>query len=82
MAPRRWRRKPVDTLPPADTGCVAWPSCLSCPLPRCLYDLPPKRARKVWPIVRLYVQGMNSSGHCAAAARPVVLRQAAGVCWG
>lgn len=27
-----------------DTGCSIAPSCLSCPLARCRYDLPPKRA--------------------------------------
>lgn len=23
---------------PEDTGCVMWHTCLSCPLPRCVYD--------------------------------------------
>lgn len=27
-----------------DDGCEMAPRCLECPLPRCRYDLPPKRA--------------------------------------
>lgn len=27
-----------------DTGCSIAPRCLACPLARCRYDLPPKRA--------------------------------------
>ncbi len=27
-----------------DDGCEIAPKCLSCPLPACRYDLPPKRA--------------------------------------
>lgn len=23
-----------------DTGCSVWPSCLSCPLPRCVHEVP------------------------------------------
>lgn len=26
-----------------DDGCEAYPSCLNCPLPRCVYDEPQKR---------------------------------------
>lgn len=28
-----------------DEGCDLHPSCLSCPLPACRYDLPPKQAQ-------------------------------------
>jgi hypothetical protein len=35
---------PVDRVPELthyqDEGCRVWPSCLSCPLPRCIYDDP------------------------------------------
>lgn len=30
-----------------DTGCDLWRACLTCPLPACRYDLPPKRAVKL-----------------------------------
>ncbi len=29
-----------------DTGCVIHPSCLSCPLPRCIYDEPQEERRE------------------------------------
>jgi hypothetical protein len=27
-----------------DTGCDLWHACLTCPLPACRYDMPPKQA--------------------------------------
>ena len=36
----------MDRLPEdqhwADTGCAVQPSCLHCPLPRCVYDVTPE----------------------------------------
>ncbi len=41
---RRSRRPREDALPEhldyRDDGCEVFPSCLSCPLPRCRYDVP------------------------------------------
>lgn len=43
-AVRRVRRPREDALPEhleyRDDGCDVFPSCLSCPLPRCRYDVP------------------------------------------
>jgi hypothetical protein len=43
-AVRRPRRAREDALPEhldyRDDGCDVFPSCLSCPLPRCRYDVP------------------------------------------
>ena len=33
----------TSTSPYADTGCIFSPSCLSCPLPRCVEDLGPRQ---------------------------------------
>jgi hypothetical protein len=41
---RRRREPPVDRVPELthyrDEGCVVWHACLTCPLPRCIYDDP------------------------------------------
>ncbi len=41
---RRHRGAPPDRVPELthyrDDGCRVWPSCLSCPLVRCIYDEP------------------------------------------
>lgn len=41
---RRRSEAPVDTLPELfpyrDDGCHVHPHCLTCPLPRCIYDEP------------------------------------------
>jgi hypothetical protein len=40
------RAKPqrIEVIP--DKGCEVSPSCLRCPLPQCVYDEPPKRAKQ------------------------------------
>ena len=49
--PRR-RKVSVDRVPELthyqDEGCVVWHACLTCPLPRCIYDeaRPGRRAGK------------------------------------
>lgn len=48
--PRRRRKRSVwqvtSSLSVApDAGCELWSSCLSCPLPRCVYDYPPEERR-------------------------------------
>jgi hypothetical protein len=41
---RRGRERPPDREPELthyeDDGCAMWHACLSCPLPRCIYDDP------------------------------------------
>lgn len=46
-----------------DEGCRAYPSCLKCPLPRCIYDEPvpvrhPERCQQEQEIARLYRSGV------------------------
>lgn len=36
-----------------DTGCDIHPACLTCPLPRCRYDLPPKTALAIVQAMKL-----------------------------
>ncbi len=38
------RSEPDEFIHYQDTGCSIAPRCLACPLARCRYDLPPKRA--------------------------------------
>lgn len=33
----------LDNIVYEDTGCKVHPACLSCPLPRCVYDLAPRK---------------------------------------
>ena len=40
-----------------DRGCEVAPSCLTCPLPQCIYDLPPARATKLMKSPRLNTGG-------------------------
>jgi transposase-like protein len=53
---------PPEYLHYRDEGCHLYPSCLECPLPRCIYDEEPglrrryKRARDQ-EVLRLYRQG-------------------------
>lgn len=48
------RRPRSDALPEyteyADTGCDLYPSCLSCPLPRCRYEDPGGAAAMLRPV--------------------------------
>ena len=47
---------------PPDTGCDLHPSCLSCPLPKCRYDMPPKVASaylRAVLIARAYKKGLS-----------------------
>lgn len=53
-------RTPEDTHY-RDTGCQVWPSCLSCPLERCIYDEPEggpaaRRRLRDEEIYRLYTE--------------------------
>lgn len=47
-----------------DNGCDIAPRCLACPLPRCRYDLPPRRAGALlrW----LAVEALLGEGRTAA----------------
>lgn len=44
-----------------DTGCEIAPRCLSCPLPLCRHDLPPKRAGSLMREMQLQV--LLDNGH-------------------
>lgn len=44
-----------------DRGCVVWPSCLSCPLPVCLEELPPRQAVRLRALAR---QQSRRCRHC------------------
>lgn len=52
-----------------DTGCRMHPSCLQCPLPRCVYELPaarPKRmAARDREIAQLYYAGHSADAIAA-----------------
>jgi hypothetical protein len=61
-------RLPEDTWF-RDTGCDLFASCLSCELPACRYDMPPKRARSLKrqaQVTELLQQGRTAE-ECAAA---------------
>lgn len=37
-----------------DRGCTAWPSCLTCPLRRCIHEMPGARFRAVAAALRTH----------------------------
>lgn len=49
-----------------DDGCEIAPHCLSCPLPACRYDLPPKRAGALMREAQL--RELLNAGHSACEA--------------
>lgn len=58
-----WNFVVIEDGIPKDTGCEFSPSCLSCPLPACRYDMPPKRAGAIVRETRL--KALLAEGHSA-----------------
>lgn len=53
-----------------DDGCEIAPHCLQCPLPRCRYDMPPKRAGAL--LREAQLRELLADGHSADEASVIM----------
>lgn len=70
-------RKPEIPEHP-DEGCDAWTSCVSCPFPRCRYDLPDGGRSLVPPAERVTFAAVNGTWRYTDDLRRVARNLAGG----